>query len=83
MDDLLTYLYDYTMEHLPRSGEYRLNCRCAERHLAQLEHSLTPEQRRHLEAYRDSAALANHSESTAVFRSALSMGLYLGSLHHP
>ena len=51
------------MEHLYLSEEYRLNRRCAERHLQQLEGALTPEQLRHFEVYQDSVALSDTEES--------------------
>ena len=83
MNDFLNYLYSYAMEHLYLSEEYRLNRRCAERHLQQLEGALTPEQLRHFEVYQDSVALSDTEQSQTLFLAALKMGLYLGSLHHP
>ena len=82
MSELLDHLYLYALEHLTiQDPEHKENSIKAQRNLEILRKTLGPQQLDRLDAFWDMQQTANEVYSRALFHSALTMGIHLGSLH--
>lgn len=81
MTELLRCLYRYTLDHLTIDDpEYEENRRCSAAKLQALETALGAENTRLLMDYSFMRDSAEDAEREAIFCSALTAGIYFGSL---